>query len=290
MLASGDRDLRDGRARDWTVWSDVEVNVSQRTYSRGVDRGRRAAAAAAARATSGPPMPDQLLDLIDGARPRRRRRHRPGHLRRRARSAHQGLRRERDRFELALARAALERDMPRARRSAAGCSSSTSPAAARSTSTSPTPSFTCTPRVGSPTTTCGSSPARWRREPRAPSGVSVRSHHHQGVDRLGDGLVATGWAEPGERDRGDRAAGPALGARDPLAHRGGAASPVARGADHGRSAHGGGRRDRGRRAGDRAGDGRGPARRASRRPTPRSRRRRRRSPPGARSRPPTARR
>jgi putative glutamine amidotransferase len=28
--------------------------------------------------------------------------------------------------------------------------------------------------------------------------VSVRSHHHQGVERLGDGLVATGWAEPGE--------------------------------------------------------------------------------------------
>jgi putative glutamine amidotransferase len=28
--------------------------------------------------------------------------------------------------------------------------------------------------------------------------VTVRSHHHQGVERLGDGLVATGWADPGE--------------------------------------------------------------------------------------------
>ena len=28
--------------------------------------------------------------------------------------------------------------------------------------------------------------------------VSVRSHHHQGVGRLGEGLVASGWAEPGE--------------------------------------------------------------------------------------------
>ena len=27
--------------------------------------------------------------------------------------------------------------------------------------------------------------------------LTVRSHHHQGVGRLGDGLVATGWAEPG---------------------------------------------------------------------------------------------
>jgi putative glutamine amidotransferase len=25
----------------------------------------------------------------------------------------------------------------------------------------------------------------------------VRSHHHQGIDRLGDGLIATGRAEPG---------------------------------------------------------------------------------------------
>jgi putative glutamine amidotransferase len=28
--------------------------------------------------------------------------------------------------------------------------------------------------------------------------VSVRSHHHQGIGRLGEGLVASGWAEPGE--------------------------------------------------------------------------------------------
>lgn len=28
--------------------------------------------------------------------------------------------------------------------------------------------------------------------------VSVRSHHHQGVERLGEGVVATGWADPGE--------------------------------------------------------------------------------------------
>jgi putative glutamine amidotransferase len=27
--------------------------------------------------------------------------------------------------------------------------------------------------------------------------LSVRSHHHQGIGRLADGLVASGWAEPG---------------------------------------------------------------------------------------------
>jgi len=40
--------------------------------------------------------------------------------------------------------------------------------------------------------------------------LAVRSHHHQGLGRLGDGLVATGWSEPDEviesielADRGD---------------------------------------------------------------------------------------
>ena len=27
--------------------------------------------------------------------------------------------------------------------------------------------------------------------------LEVRSHHHQGIGRLGEGLIATGWAEPG---------------------------------------------------------------------------------------------
>jgi len=28
--------------------------------------------------------------------------------------------------------------------------------------------------------------------------TTVKSHHHQAVDRLGEGLVATGWSEPGD--------------------------------------------------------------------------------------------
>lgn len=28
--------------------------------------------------------------------------------------------------------------------------------------------------------------------------LSVKSHHHQGVDRIGDGLRVTGWSDPGE--------------------------------------------------------------------------------------------
>ena len=92
--------------------------------------------------------------------------------------------------------------------------------------------------------------------------LSVRSHHHQGIDRLGDGVVASGWAEPGEHRRGDRDPGAPLGRGRALARRGGRASPVlAALTAAAREQEQVARRDRGRRAGDRAGDGRGAARR-----------------------------
>ena len=182
---------------NWTVWSDVEVNVSQRTYSRGVAEAgglplilppdeRR------------PSDPAQLLDLLDGLVLAGGSDIDPAAYGAEPDPRHQGL--------LARARPLRAGARPGARSnvtcrcsaSAAGCSCSTSPAAARSTSTSPTPSFTFTPRAPSPTTTSASSRARWPRGAVGAERVSVRSHHHQGVDRLGDGLVATGWADPGE--------------------------------------------------------------------------------------------
>jgi gamma-glutamyl-gamma-aminobutyrate hydrolase PuuD len=42
---------------------------------------------------------------------------------------------------------------------------------------------------------CGSSPARSRRVPAGAERVAVKSHHHQGVAKLGHGLVASGWSE-----------------------------------------------------------------------------------------------
>ena len=36
--------------------------------------------------------------------------------------------------------------------------------------------------------------------------AAVKSHHHQGVDELGEGLVATGWSTRDDAGRGDRAA------------------------------------------------------------------------------------
>ncbi len=81
--------------------------------------------------------------------------------------------------------------------SAAASRSSTSPAAGRSTSISPTPTLHLhTPgRFGDHDVRLepGSLAARTVGAERA----TVRSHHHQGVGRLGEGLVASGWAEPG---------------------------------------------------------------------------------------------
>ena len=40
----------------------------------------------------------------------------------------------------------------------------------------------------------------------AASRTAVKSHHHQGVDELGEGVVASGWADGRTTCRGDRAA------------------------------------------------------------------------------------
>ena len=90
-------------------------------------------------------------------------------------------------------------------------------------------------RARSATTRCASSPARWPPARSAPSALAVRSHHHQGVDRLGDGLVASGWADPGEAIEAIELPDRRVGARGPLAHRGGAQEPGDRRAGRGRS-------------------------------------------------------
>ena len=183
--------------------------------------------------------------------------------------------------------------MPRARRSAAGMQLLN---VALRRHARPAPRRRRAPpahaRARSPTTRSGSSPGSLAARAAGAERLAVRSHHHQGVGRLGDGLVATGWAEPGESDRGDRAARPALGARasSGTPRRSRRARCIGVRCAEAAAREPGGRRDRGRRAGDRAGDGRGPARR--RRGDRRRRRRgaRPRSRPGAPSRPATGRR
>ena len=181
---------------NWTVWHEIEVNVSQRTYSRGVsDAG-------------GLPLilppddevaeaPAQLLDLLDGIvfaggsdiDPASYGAERDPHTK--------GFWPERDRFELALAREALDRDLPvlgicrGMQLLNVACHGTLEQHVTDAQLHLHTPGTFSDHDVRLEP---GSLAARAVGAER----VSVRSHHHQGVDRLGDGLVASGWADPGE--------------------------------------------------------------------------------------------
>jgi putative glutamine amidotransferase len=179
----------------WTVWKDVEVNVSQRTYSRGIDQagGLPLLLPPSEGATA---EPDPLLERLDalllpggadidpatyGAEPDPKTK---------------GSRPERDRFELALARRALERELPvlgvcrGMQLLNVACGGTLDQDLADRDLHLHTPgAFSDHDVLLEP----GSLAARAAGAERA----SVRSHHHQGIDRLGDGLVVSGVAEPG---------------------------------------------------------------------------------------------
>ena len=113
--------------------------------------------------------------------------------------------------------------------------------------------------------------------------VTVRSHHHQGPDELGDGVTPTGWAVPDGLVEALELPRPPLRPRRALAPGGGREEPRHRSAGRGRAR--GGRRasDRRGRACHRGGDGGGTARGGRARSTPPWRPRRQRSRHGARS-------
>ena len=136
----------------------------------------------------------------------------------------------------------------------------------------------------------GAARARLARRPggRAPSASTVKSHHHQGVDRLGEGLASPAGRPSDELVEAIELPDRALRARRALAPRGGRDEPRDRGARRGGASAGG------RRAMIEVVEpateqvmARGARAPASRRPTPRSRAPRRPSRPGARSRPAT---
>jgi len=183
------------RAR-WAAWEDVEVNISQRTYSRRVDEAG-ALPLLLPTSDTGTHDPGALLDHLDavilsggsdldptsyGADP----------------DAHTiNTRRERDDFEIALARAAITRDVPllgicrgfEILNVALGGDLEQHLDDAEMHLHTPGQFSDHEVRLEA-----GSLAARAAGAER----VSVRSHHHQGIGRLGDGLTATGWAEPGE--------------------------------------------------------------------------------------------
>ena len=131
---------------------------------------------------------------------------------------------ERDAFEVSLTRRALERDMPVLGSCrgmellnvgcGAGPSSRTSP-------TGSAPTATGTRRAPTAITRSAWSRARSPHGRPAPSDWRSSSHHHQGIDRVGEGLIATGWSEPDDVIEAIEVPGPALRPRRALASRGG---------------------------------------------------------------------
>jgi putative glutamine amidotransferase len=181
---------------NWTVWREIEVNVSQRTYSNGV-AGAGGLPVLLAPDEASTEAPGQLLDLLDGLILAGGADIDPALYGAEANERTRGWRTERDRFEIALAQDALERDMPvlgicrGMQLLNVACGGTLDQHLAEAETHLHTPGTFSDHDVR---LEAGSLAARAVGAER----VSVRSHHHQGVDRLGDGLVASGWTDPGE--------------------------------------------------------------------------------------------
>lgn len=182
-------------AARWAVWEDVEVNISQRTYSERVDEagGLPVLLPPSTRATEDPWALLEALDALvlsggadlDPASYGAERDERTSNTRR-----------ERDAFEIALCRAALDSGLPLLgicrglQLLNVACGGTLEQHLADAELHLHTPGQFSDHEVRLEP---GSLAARTAGAER----ISARSHHHQGVARLGDGLIATGWAEPG---------------------------------------------------------------------------------------------
>ncbi len=179
----------------WTVWDDVEANISPRTYSLGVsETGGLPLILAPDQATSD--APDQLLDLLDGLVLSGGADIAPASYGAEPDPLTRGCNAGRDRFEIALARGALDRDLPvlgicrGMQLLNVACGGTLIQHLADAELHVHTPGRFSDHDVRLDP---GSLAARAVGAER----TAVRSHHHQGIERLGEGLVATGWAEPG---------------------------------------------------------------------------------------------
>jgi putative glutamine amidotransferase len=180
----------------WVIWRDTEVNISQRSYSECVTAagGLPVLLPADERSATDPA---ELLDVLDalvlaggadldpasyGAEPH------PRTL---------GYNAERDRFELALCRGAIERDMPvlgicrGAQILNVACGGDLVQHLGDGTQHVEVPGTFSTHEVRL-------APRSLAARAAGTEQAEVRSHHHQALDRLGEGLVASGWSVPDE--------------------------------------------------------------------------------------------
>jgi putative glutamine amidotransferase len=184
-------------AAAWAKWTDVLANLSPRTYSQSV-QAEGALALVLAPDDAVAERPDELLDLVDGLMLAGGSDVDPTSYGARPHPATGGSRPERDRFELGLAHRAIERDIPvlgicrGMQMLNVACGGTLdqhlpdglghedhchTPGAFSDHEVRLEPGSLAARAVGAETT-------------------AVKSHHHQGVDELGEGLTATGWSVP----------------------------------------------------------------------------------------------
>lgn len=179
----------------WATW-EVEANLIPRSYTLAV-AGAEAQAVILAPDDFVAQAPDEALDLIDGLVLAGGADIDPSAYGAQPHPESQGLRPERDRFELALAHRALERDLPvlgvcrgmELLNVALGGTLDQhidhldihrhTPGAFGDHEVRLEPGSLAARAVGDERT-------------------EVKSHHHQGIAELGEGLVVTGWSEPDE--------------------------------------------------------------------------------------------
>jgi putative glutamine amidotransferase len=182
-------------AARWTVWQDVDANLSQRTYSLAVAEagGLPIVLPPDAEAAA---EPEQLLGLLDGLILAGGADLDPASYGAAPEPQTSGARAERDSFELAVTRGALERDLPLLgvcrgmellNVALGGTLEQHLPDADLHLHT---PGQFSDHEVRL-------EPGSLAARAEGAETVAVRSHHHQGVGRLGESAVASGWAEPG---------------------------------------------------------------------------------------------
>lgn len=179
----------------WAVWEGIEVNISQRTYSERVDRAGAIPLLLPA-SSSGTADPGAVLDRVDGLLLSGGADLDPASYGAAADPRTTNVRKARDDYEIALARAALGRGMP-----VLGVCRGLQILNVALGGDLVQHLDDAEIHVHTPGRF---SDHRVRLEPGSlvaaaagESELEVRSHHHQGIGRLGEGLVVTGRAEPG---------------------------------------------------------------------------------------------
>ena len=179
----------------WAAWKEVDVNLSPRTYSAAI-AGAGGLPVILPAHEAGDESRERTLELLDGLVLSGGSDIDPAAYGAQPDPRTTNTRAERDAYELALARRALQRDLPllgicRGMQVLnVACGGTLEQHLTDAELHLHTPGrFTDHDVRLEP----GSLTARAVGAER----TAVRSHHHQGIDRLGSGLVASGWAEPG---------------------------------------------------------------------------------------------